>query len=189
VDPLAFASLISRLPVSAPPTQAEATGLVINVFWILVVAANFLIFLVAAWYLGLRNLPRNLGARRERIEQALKDADAARQEREQAAAERQAVLVQARQESEEILVRAQRVADESRERDMAETRAQLEQMRERAAADIATEKDRALAEVRGQVAELALAAAARVVGETMNDARERRLVDEFLNQLPQSRSN
>ena len=66
---------------------------------------------------------------------------------------------------------------------MAETRAQLEQMRERAAADIVTEKERALAEVRGQVAELALAAAGRVVGETMNDARERRLVEEFLTQV------
>jgi len=187
VDPLALASLTSRLPISAPPMQAESTGLVINVFWILVVAANFLIFLVAAWFLGLRNLPRNLGARRERIEQALRDADAARQEREQAAAERQAVLVQARQESEAILARAQRVADESRERDMAETRAQLEQMRERAAADIATEKERALADVRDQVAELALAAAARVVGETMNGPRERRLVDEFLNQVDANR--
>jgi F-type H+-transporting ATPase subunit b len=182
VDLLALASPTHLLPLSAP-AQAETGGLVINVFWILVVAANFLIFLVAAWYLGLRNLPKNLEARRSRIEQSLRDADAARVEREQAAQERQAVIAQARKEAEDILVRAQRVADESRERDMAETRAQLEQMRERAAADIVTEKERALAEVRGQVAELALAAAGRVVGETMNDARERRLVDEFLSQV------
>lgn len=180
---LALASLTSRLTVSAPPTAAESGGLVINVFWILVVAANFLIFLVAAWYLGLRNLPANLGARRSRIEQALKDADAARQERENAATERLAVIGKARQEAEDILTRAQRLADESRERDMAETRQQLEQMRERAAADIESEKERALVEVRNQVAELALAAAGRVVGETMNDARERRLVDEFLSQV------
>ena len=66
---------------------------------------------------------------------------------------------------------------------MAETRAQLEQMRERAAADIASEKERALAEVRAQVADLALAAAARVVGETMTTDRERRLVEEFLDQI------
>ena len=169
--------------VSALQAEAESTGLVINVFWILVVAANFLIFLVAAWYLGLRNVPRNLGARRDRIEQALRDADAARQERENAATERLSVLAQARQEAEDVLARAQRVADESRERDMAETRAQLEQMRERAAADLATEKERALAEVRNQVAERALAAAARVVGETMNEPRERRLVEEFLSQV------
>jgi len=66
---------------------------------------------------------------------------------------------------------------------LAETRSQIDQMRERAAADIATEKERAIGEVRGQVAELALAAAARVVGETMTDARERRLVEEFLGQM------
>ena len=66
---------------------------------------------------------------------------------------------------------------------MAELRAQLEQMRERAAADITAEKERALAEVREQVADLALLAAARVVGETMNTERERRLVQEFLAQV------
>ena len=161
----------------------------INLFWIIAQAASFLLFLVIVYLLAFRRIGGILEERRSRIEQGLLDADRARKDREQAAAERQAVLVQARQESEAILARAQRVADESRERDMAETRAQLEQMRERAAADIATEKNRALAEVRGQVAELALAAAARVVGETMNDARERRLVDEFLDQLPQTRSN
>ncbi len=167
-------------------SQAEASGgLVINVFWILVVAANFVFFLVAAWYFGLRNIPRNLAARRARIEQSLRDADQARLEREQAATERLAVLASARQEAEEILTRAQKVADDNRERDVAEARSQIEQMRERAAADISAEKERAMADVRGQVAELALAAAGRVVGETMNDARERRLVDEFLGQLNQ----
>ena len=184
MDLLALASLTQRLAATAPPNAEEpASGLVINVFWILVVAANFLIFLVAAWYLGLRNLPRNLGARRERIEQSLRDADAARVEREQASAERVAVIAQARTEAEDILARAQRVADENRERELADTRQQIEQMRERAATDIESEKERAMAEVRGQVAELALAAAARVVGETMNEPRERRLVEEFLTQV------
>jgi len=183
VNPLVLASLTSRLLVSAPPAAEENTGLVINVFWILVVAANFLIFLVAAWYLGLRNLPRNLGARRDRIEQALKDADQARLDREQAASERLKVLAEARTEAEDILARAQRLSDETRERDIAATKAELEQLRERAAADIVAEKERALAEVRGQVADLALAAAGRVVGETMNSDRERRLVNEFLTQV------
>ena len=60
---------------------------------------------------------------------------------------------------------------------------QIEQMKARAAEDIATERERAVAEVRAEVAELALAAAARVVGETMNEPRERRLVEEFLSQV------
>jgi F-type H+-transporting ATPase subunit b len=179
----ALAGQAAGLATNLPSQAGETAGLVINVFWILVVAANFIFFLVAAWYLGLRNIPRNLAERRAKIEQSLRDADQARVEREQAASERLAVLATARQEAEDILARAQKVADENRERDVAEARAQIEQMRERAAADIETEKERAIADVRGQVAELALAAAGRVVGETMNDARERRLVEEFLGQM------
>ncbi len=185
MDLFAVAGLSLHLG-AAPPAAAEGSGLVINLFWVLIVAANFVFFLVAAWYLGLRNLPRTLAARRARIEQALRDADAARLERENAASERLSVLAAARAEAEDILARAQHLADQNRERDMAETRAQLEQLRERAAADINTEKDRALSDVRGQVAELALAAAARVVGETTSSQRERRLVEEFLAEVQPS---
>ena len=53
-------------------------------------------------------------------------------------------------------------------------------MRVRAAAEIEAEKIRAIADVRAEVADLALLAAGRVVGESMTDERQRRLVEEFL---------
>ena len=53
-------------------------------------------------------------------------------------------------------------------------------MRERATNEIEAEKQRAIGELRGEVADLALAAASRVVGESMTDERQRRLVNEFL---------
>ena len=51
-----------------------------------------------------------------------------------------------------------------------------------AVAEIDAEKQRALADLRAQVADLALAAAGKVVGETMSDQRQRRLVEEFLHE-------
>ena len=165
--------------------EAEGPGFQINLFWIIAQAGSFVLLLVILYLVAFRRVGGILEERRSRIEQGLRDADQARVDREQAAAERLRVLGEARSEAEEILVRAQKVADESRERDMAETRTQLDQMRERAAADISAEKERALAEVRSQVADLALAAAARVVGETMNTERERRLVNEFLAEVGQ----
>jgi F-type H+-transporting ATPase subunit b len=162
---------------------AEEPGFQLNLFWIVAQAGSFLLFLVILYLVAFRRIGGILEDRRARIEQGLRDADQARREREQAANERLAVLASARSEAEDILARAQRVADENRERDMAETRAQVEQLRTQAAADIIAEKERALAEVRGQVADLALAAAGRVVGETLNQPRERRLVEEFLKQI------
>jgi F-type H+-transporting ATPase subunit b len=121
-----------------------------------------------------------LADRKARIEQGLKDAEQARSDRENAEAERVATLAEARREANDILTRAQKVAQESRDADIAATKEELERMRVRAAAEIEAEKVRAIADVRAEVADLALLAATRVVGESMTGDRQRRLVDEFL---------
>jgi F-type H+-transporting ATPase subunit b len=169
--------------VYATEEGAEGAGLTINLFWIIVSAVNFIVFATIAWYFGFRGLTRVLEARRERIEQGLKDADAARRDRETAADQRQAILGEARREAGDIVARAQRLAEESRDQELAETRAEIDRLRQQAVTEIDAERQRAVADVRGQVAELALAAAGKVVGETMNDSRQRRLVDDFLQQV------
>jgi F-type H+-transporting ATPase subunit b len=162
-------------------TAAETTGgLTINLFWVIVAALNFVVFAVIIWTFAFRPLSAMLGSRRERIEQGLKDAEQARRERESAEQARVAVLVDARREANEILVRAQKVSEETREADIRATREELERMRVRATAEIEAEKQRAIGELRGEVADLALEAAGRVVRETMTGERERRLVEEFL---------
>lgn len=166
--------------------EAEG-GFQINLFWVVTQAATFLIFLAILYFVAFRRIGGVLEERRTRIEQGLRDADAARQERERAAEERLAVLAAARTEAQEVLARAQKAADESRERDLAQTRGEIERLRERATADIESERQRALTDVRAQVADLALLAAGRVVGETMSDARQRRIVDEFLSQVAAER--
>ena len=158
------------------------SGLTINLFWIVVSALNFLVFFAIAWKLALKPVANQLRERRDRIEQGLLDADAARRDREAAADQRQAVLAEARREANDIIVRAQRSADDARAQGVADTRADIERLREQAVTEIDAERLRALAEVRGQVADLALLAAGKVVGETMTSDRERRLVDEFLAQ-------
>ena len=173
----------------AVTTDAEATGLVINWFWILVSTANFLFFFFILYRFAFGPLNRLLEERRGRIEQGLKDAEQARHDRESAEAERLAALQDARREANEILARAQKVAQESRDSDIAATKADLERMHERAAADIETEKQRAIAEIRNEVVDLALRAAGRVVGETMTDDRQRRLVDEFLKETAPAAPN
>lgn len=160
--------------------SAEGGGLTINLFWIVVAAANFMVFFYIAYRLVLVPVGDRLAERRERIEQGLKDADAARRDREAAADQRAAVLAEARREASEIVARAQKLSDEAREKGIVDTQAEIERLRERALADIDTERKRALADVRGQVAELALQAAGKVVGETMSSDREKRLVNEFL---------
>ena len=177
-----FFSLAGPMAAGGVSQAAEtgSPGLVINGFWIIVSAANFLFFLFVIWALAFRPIADMLAGRRARIEQGIRDAEQARQDRESAEQERLAALTEARREANDILARAQKVAQETRDADIAATREELERMRTRAAADIEAEKQRALADLRAEVADLALAAAGKVVRESMTGERQRRLVEEFL---------
>jgi F-type H+-transporting ATPase subunit b len=168
--------------------EAGASGLQINLFWVIVSSLNFIFFAVILYWLFGAPVTRMLKERRERVEQGLADAEQARKDRESAESERLAAIQEARREANEIITRAQKVAQDSRDADIAATKAELERMRERAAADIEAEKKRAIAEIRGEVADLALRAASKVVGETMTDDRQRRLVDQFLQESTPSGS-
>jgi F-type H+-transporting ATPase subunit b len=169
------------------PLAAESgsSGLVINGFWIIVAVLNFVVLYTILQLYAFGPLSRMLAERRERIETGLRDAEQARRDRESAEQERVAALNEARREANEILNRAQRVAQESRDADIAATREELERMRVRATSDIESEKQRAIADLRAEVADLALAAAGKVVGESMTDTRQRRLVEEFLQESAQ----
>jgi len=152
----------------------------INLFQVVIAAANFVVFLVLMWQFAFKPVAAMLAERKQRIEQGLKDAEQARKDRESAEQERLAALTEARREANDILARAQKVAQETRDADIAATREELDRMRTRASDEIDAEKQRALAELRSEVADLALQAAGRVVRESMNDQRQRRLVEEFL---------
>jgi len=179
VDLLAVVSDVGREVIQLTQEAGEAK-FQLNLFQVVIAAANFAVFLVLLWMFALKPVSQMLDDRRSRIEQGLKDAEQARQDRENAESERVATLTEARREANDILARAQRVAQETRDTDIATTKEELERMRQRAAAEIEAEKVRAIADVRAEVADLALLAAGRVVGETMSTERERRLVEEFL---------
>ena len=121
--------------------EGEAAQFQINLFWVIIASLNFALFLAIMWIVILKPVGRMLEERRATIEQGLKDADAARRERESAADERLASLNEARREAKEILERAQKVADETHEREVAATRAELDRLRTQATAEIVSEKE------------------------------------------------
>jgi F-type H+-transporting ATPase subunit b len=182
VDLYAASSTLGEFVSAAVPSAAEevGAGVQVNLFWIIVVASNFILFLVIISVFAWNPISRMLDGRRARIEQGLKDAAQARLQLERSSAAAAEEIAAARREAREILERAQRIAREEREADMAATRAELERLRAGATAEIEAEKARAISALRAEVADLAVAAASRVVRESMDGERQRRLVAEFL---------
>ncbi|HWP63362.1 MAG TPA: hypothetical protein VNO86_07825, partial [Candidatus Binatia bacterium] len=69
MDLLAIADAVAEAAV-APSAEAGAeAGLAINLFWIIVSALNFLVFLALIWAFAFRRIAGMLDERRARIEQ------------------------------------------------------------------------------------------------------------------------
>ena len=149
---------------------------------------NFLLLLYLLNRFLFKRVFALLDQRQERISKGLEDAEAAARDREQARAEREAALTEARKESAELLANAQKIAEDTR-REITETaRAEAEKLTERAREEIVNEKEKAMAELRAHVADLALEAASKLVRSDMNATTQRRLVEDFLAETAGGRS-
>jgi F-type H+-transporting ATPase subunit b len=189
VDLLAVAAGVGEAASALAAEEGGGGGLTINFFWVIVSALNFVLFFAIIAHFGFKPLTRMLEDRRVRIDQGLRDADQARLALESSAATAADEIAAARREARDIVERAQRVAQEARDADMAATREELERMRVRATAEIEAEKSRAIADLRAEVANLAIGAAERVVRESMDGPRQRRMVEEFLAETPSEARN
>ena len=147
---------------------------------------NFLLVLYLLNRFLFRRVLSLIDERQGRIAKGLEDAEAAARDRELARAEREAALDEARKEAAAMIVRATKIAEDSRTEIVAAAKAEAEKVAARAAAEITAEKERALGELRSQVADMALQAAAKLVRSEMNAATQRRLVEEFLAEVQPS---
>jgi F-type H+-transporting ATPase subunit b len=121
--------------------------------------------------------------RRERIRQSLEEADRARQEARHLLEEHRSLIARARQDADEILGEARRVADAQRERVREETEADRQRRLEDTRRQIEAETRRALDQIREEVAELTLIAAEKVTRKALDQADQRRLIDEAIREL------
>ena len=147
-------------------------------------------FLLLIWLLNKFLFKRVLALideRQSKISQGLKDAEQAARDRELARAEREAALDEARREAQAMIATATKIAEDSRNEILAEARSQSERATERARAEIVAEKDRAMAEIRSQVADLALLAAGQLVRRELDGPTQRRLVEDFLDDVQAGR--
>ena len=65
-----------------------------------------------------------------------------------------------------------------------ETRAQQQELLERAKRDIENEKLRAIGDLRREAVDLALAGASKLIAKNLDDASNRKLVEDFLASIP-----
>jgi F-type H+-transporting ATPase subunit b len=148
--------------------------------WTIVVFAISLYFLRRFVF---PQIGKALDARRASIDESIDSAERSRAAAEELLEEYRERLKEARVQSEEIVQRARQAAEvhehESRDRGQ-EIVAEAAKRAER---DIEAATKRALDDIRREVADLTILATEKVVRKTLNDADQRRLVEEALAEL------
>jgi F-type H+-transporting ATPase subunit b len=145
---------------------------------------NFLLVLYLLNRFLFRRVLALIDERQARIAKGLEQAEAAARDRELARAQREAALDEARSEAQAMIARATKIAEDSRVEIVAAARAEAEKVTARARDEINAEKEKALSELRAHVADLALDAAGKLVRAEMSSPIQRRLVEEFLAEVP-----
>ena len=155
----------------------EKLGL--NLGFILVYLFNFLIMLVVLRVWVYKPLLGLLDKRRQNIAQGLEDARVAAEARASAEKEAAKIVADAQAKASKIVreanERAQNVAKEVK----AEAETEAAKAREASLAETEVERNRILGDLRGQVAALSIAATQKLVGEAMDEKRQRALLDDF----------
>ncbi len=151
----------------------------INVPFLISQIVNFLILFAALYFLLWKRVLRMFEERKQRIARGLADAEQARKDRERADAEYQQRIERAEQEREAILARAAEEGEQVREEILAQARAEAERIVATSRAGAERDRQEMLAELRGQVASLAIAVSNKIIGEALDEQRQRRLIDEF----------
>jgi F-type H+-transporting ATPase subunit b len=124
-----------------------------------------------------------IDARREKIEQAIAEADNARQEARKLLEEHKQLIGQAKSEAEEILSEARRVGDAQRERVRQETEEDRQRRLDETRRQIDQATHQALGQIREEVGKLSLLAAEKITRKSLTGSDQQRLIDEALAEI------
>jgi F-type H+-transporting ATPase subunit b len=153
------------------------------VFWIAVV---FLLMLLVLRKFAWGPITSAIEERERTIDESIQRAEKALAEARQIQADNEAARRQADQEAQRILREAREASERLRAEELEKTRGHIRHLQEQAQAEIAREKQAVLNELRAEVTNLAIEAASKILRENLDAPRQRRLIDDFIADLPEN---
>ena len=121
--------------------------------------------------------------RQKEIDDMYVDADGAKKRAQQAQAEYEQKLAEARQTGERIVKEATARGQIRQEEILRAANEEADAVRKKAEADIAREKKKAINDAKTEIADIALEIAGKVVGRSLSEQDQKDLVNGFIEQL------
>lgn len=148
---------------------------------------SFLILLGVLTYFGYKPVRRMLEERSNRIRESMEQADATRKEYERAETEAERRINRAREEARLIVVEAGKFRDKLMEEARNEARQETHAIIDRTRAELEQERREIADELRREFADAAVLAAGKIIGESLDREKHRKLIEQALDESAFSR--
>lgn len=155
----------------------EALGINLGLLIVQIIAFIIVFLTLNAWvYKPMLDM---MDSRKQKIAQGLEDASVAAEARANAEKEAEKIIAEAQAEASKVVREATERAEAAGKDVKAAAEAEATKAREAAVAETEAERNRILGDLRGQVASLAISAANKLVGEALDEKKQRALLGEF----------
>jgi F-type H+-transporting ATPase subunit b len=182
---IAVLGYISALPLAAESGGEEGGSFLVSpglglMIWTLV------LFLFTMWVLSKVAFPRiqeALDKRAKAISESIEAAERQRLESDELLAEYRERLTEAREQADDIMARARKAAETAESEAATAGKEKREELVAAATRDIEAETRRSLQQIRKEVADLTVLATEKVTRKSLDEADQRRLVEEALSEV------
>lgn len=150
---------------------------------------TFLVLLGVLYKVAWKPILATIDKREQTIQGSLDSAKLAQEEAEQLLLKHQELIHSADEEAAKLIRENRELAEKSKQEIIAQAKISAQEILERAKADIEREKDAALLTLRTEVADLAIAATKKIIGESLDEAKQREVVESFIKKIPDISKN
>ncbi len=156
------------------------SNLGINGKLLLAQIVNFFVLLWVLKRFAYKPVLEALEERRDKIEKGLADAEKSQKKLIEIEEKEKKILAKARSEAQKIVEQAEQQAKKNQEEILKDANRRVEKSVEDANKKIEEEKNKMLSEVKSEVAKLVALATEKVVGEKINEEKDREIIDSVI---------
>ena len=154
----------------------------INIWNFIWAGINLILLLILMKIFLFKPIRKMMEKRTQMVQDELDSAKKTREEAEQLREQYDSELGSARDEAQKIIDKAHEDAETERAAIIKRSQEEADRIVADAGKTIENERKRVIAQAQPQIADLAVEAASRIIGENVDDEKNRRLVDKFLSE-------
>ena len=152
----------------------------VNLPLLVVFIINFIVLFVLLRIFLYKPVLKMLDERSKRTKEAMELAEATKQEFEQAKVEVQKQIEKGRQETQATIAQAMQVGERLKEESRQEATKQAQVIIDRTKAELEAERDKIVDHLRKEFVDISILAAQKVIKETLDKEKHRKLIEETL---------